>query len=146
MTANEILNRPVSSIMSSVIHRVSKDNVLRDAEHLFHRYKIKHLPVVSGDEVVGMLSLTDLQRMSFATIWGEEENSVDETIVESLTVGQVMKHRPKTIAFNESIENAADILSQAEFHALPVVDDGKLVGIITTTDIIKFLLKHFKEM
>jgi CBS domain-containing membrane protein len=60
-----------------------------------------------------------------------------------LSINQVMKHSPVTVNSEDTIQDAAQIFSEKEFHALPVVDDGELVGIVTTTDIMKFFLSLY---
>jgi CBS domain-containing protein len=59
------------------------------------------------------------------------------------TIDQVMTKNLTTVSPNTSIKEVAEILSTKEFHALPVVEDKLLVGIVTTTDIIKYLLKQY---
>jgi CBS domain-containing protein len=63
-----------------------------------------------------------------------------------LTIGQVMSHKPRVVKSNDTIKTVAEILSNEEFHALPVVDEkdeSVLVGIVTTTDVIKYLLEQY---
>ena len=64
----------------------------------------------------------------------------DEAIFDMLSIDQVMKHDPVTITSETRVEEVAEILAGEEFHALPVVDNGDLKGIVTTTDVIRFLL------
>ena len=58
-------------------------------------------------------------------------------------IDQVMKRNLVTVSSSKSIKEVAEILATNEFHALPVVDNNKLSGIVTTTDLIKYLLKQF---
>ena len=63
-----------------------------------------------------------------------------------LTISQVMSHKPRVVKASDSIKEIAEILSKEEFHALPVVDDqddAKLVGIVTTTDVIQYMLEQY---
>lgn len=59
------------------------------------------------------------------------------------TVPQVMAKTPEVISSEATVKEVAEILSKREFHALPVVDNGDLVGIVTTTDLIKYLLAQY---
>lgn len=61
------------------------------------------------------------------------------------TVEQVMAKKLTTVSPDTTIREVAEILSKKEFHALPVVHGQLLVGIVTTTDIIKYLLSQYKE-
>ena len=134
---------PVSHIMTRDLFTLNHTNSLEDAEKLFHEHKVRHLPVVTGDKLIGMLSLTDLQRISFVDNFGDGEDMVDTAVFKLLSIEQVMASNPVYISSETSIKEVAEILSKQEFHALPVVDDAKLVGIVTTTDLIKFLIDQY---
>ena len=128
--------------MTRDIHTLSLDDNLYDARTKFDKYKVRHLPVVEGNKLLGILSLTDILRMSFGDKFGSSQYETDEAIFEMLTIDQVMKHNPKTVTSENTIADAAEILAHEEFHALPVVDGEILVGIVTTTDVIRFLLEN----
>ena len=89
-----------------------------------------------------MLSYTDLLRISFADAVDETEDYVDAVVYNMFTIEQVMTKNVVSIPSSASIKEAGELLASREFHALPVVDDGILVGIITTTDLIKYLIKQ----
>ena len=131
---------PVSEIMTSELVTLTTTDDLVTAEELFKKYKIRHIPVVTGESVVGMLSYTDLLRISFADAVDETEESVDTMVYNMFTISQVMARDVISVSSNTTIKEVAQFLSKKEFHALPVVDDGRLVGIVTTTDLINYLL------
>ncbi|MBC2844501.1 CBS domain-containing protein [Winogradskyella flava] len=133
---------PVSTIMSKNLIALNRTDDLERAELLFKRYGIRHIPVVTGDTIIGMLSYTDLLRISFADAVDEDESEVDTLVYNMFTIDQVMVKNVTTVSSNTSIKEVAQILATKEFHALPVVDDGILVGIVTTTDLINYLLKQ----
>jgi len=133
------VTQPISSIMTTDVLKVTTDHSLNEVQHLLTTNKFRHVPVVKDDALIGILSLTDLQRLSFEASF-EDDHDVDLSINNMLTVEQVMKHHPTTVSSDDQILKAAEILTTAEFHALPVVDNGHLVGIVTTTDIIKYLI------
>lgn len=131
---------PISGIMSVKIITLKRDDDLETAEHLFKKHKIRHIPVVDGDAIIGMLSYTDLLRISFADAVDEDEENIESLVYNMFTIEQVMAKNVVTVASDTSIKEVAEILAKKEFHALPVVDKGRLVGIVTTTDLIKYLL------
>lgn len=131
---------PVSSIMTKNVITLKYTDTLETAEHLFKSNKIRHIPVVKGDKIKGILSYTDLLRISFADAINEEDNSVDTVVYNMFTIEQVMAKKVVSVSSTVSIKEVAEILADKEFHALPIVDDGALVGIVTTTDLIKYLL------
>lgn len=127
---------------TSIIALQTKDT-LETAEALFKQYNIRHIPVVNGTQVIGMLSYSDLLRISFADAVGEDELNVDTVVYNMFTIAQVMTKKVVTVNSNTTVKEVAKILSKREFHALPVVDNAALVGMVTTTDLINFLLDQF---
>ncbi|WP_027137164.1 CBS domain-containing protein [Gaetbulibacter saemankumensis] len=138
-----IRKAPISMIMTTPVITLKKDDSLEKAERLFKKHHIRHIPVVSGNTVVGMLSYTDLLRLSFADILDEEQRDTDVMIYNMFTIKQVMKRDIVTVSTSNSIKEVAEIFATREFHALPVVENNKLEGIVTTTDLIKYLLQQF---
>lgn len=130
-------------IMTAPVITLKKHDSLEKAERLFKKHHIRHIPVVSDDVVVGMLSYTDLLRLSFADITDSVDSDADAMVYNMFSINQVMKRNIITVSSSNSIKEVAEILASKEFHALPVVDNNKLVGIVTTTDLIKYLLKQF---
>ena len=135
---------PVSHIMTKNVVTVTTNDELTTAEALFKKHNIRHIPVISGKNVMGMLSYTDLMRISFADAIDEDENEVDTMVYNMFTIGQVMAKNVATIPINATIKEVAQFLADKEYHALPVVDKDKLVGIVTTTDLIQYLLEQYE--
>lgn len=132
---------PVSKIMTKNLVTLNPSDELVTAERLFKKHHIRHIPVVEGNKIKGMLSYTDLLRISFADAIDEHEEFVDTIVYNMFTIPQVMVHDVVSVTSDTTIKKVAEILSKREFHALPVVDDGKLKGIVTTTDLIRYFLK-----
>lgn len=132
----------VSTIMTKNIIALTRSDDLQRAEMLFNRHQIKHIPVVSGETVIGMLSFTDLLKISYADV-SEDEHNIDAVVYNVFTIEQVMVKNVVTISSDTTIKEAAEILAKREFHALPVVEEGTLVGIITTTDLLNYFIKQF---
>lgn len=138
-----IRKAPISTIMTENVVTLKKDDSLETAEYLFKHHHIRHIPVVTGNVIIGMLSYTDLLRISFADAVGVDEDHIESIVYNMFTIEQVMKKNLVSVSPSSSIKQVAKILSEKEFHALPVVHRNKLVGIVTTTDLIKYLLKQF---
>lgn len=136
---------PVSQIMTKNLVKLNLNDNLTKAESLFKKHKIRHIPVVNGDKIVGMLSYTDLLRISFADATDDSGTSVETTVYDMFTLEQVMTNQVKTLQADDYVKDAAEIFTTAEFHALPVIKKDKLVGIVTTTDIIKYLLSQYSK-
>ncbi|MGD8531327.1 MAG: CBS domain-containing protein, partial [Syntrophobacterales bacterium] len=87
---------------------------------------IRHLPVVDGEEhLVGWVSDTDLRGVFMASM------------IEELTVGDVMIADPITVSSTDVLEQAALLITKHKIGGMPVLEDGKLVGIITVVDILE---------
>lgn len=134
---------PVSAIMTQNIVKLNLTDDLTKAESLFKKYKIRHIPVVNGNRILGMLSYTDLLRISFVDSVDSADDVVDTTVYNLFTVEQVMAKKLITVTPETTIKEAAEILAAKEFHALPVCQGDLLVGIVTTTDLIKYLIDQY---
>ena len=133
----------ISTIMSKDVITLNHTDNLETAELLFKKNNIRHIPVVNGKEISGMLSYTDLLRISFADAVDEDEQEVDTVVYNMFTIEQVMAKNLISVNSDVTIKEVAEILAKKEFHALPVVEDNKLVGIVTTTDLINYLISQF---
>lgn len=132
---------PISEIMTKKVITLSTKDNLETAELLFKKNRIRHIPVVKNSKIIGMLSYTDLLRISFAdAVYDDEE--IDTVVYNMFSIEQVMVKNITCVASNATVKEVAKILTNKEFHALPVVDNDKLVGIVTTTDLIKYLLEQ----
>jgi len=132
----------ISSIMTNVVHTVEQSASLPEVINLMRKYKIRHVPVVNQGKVVGMISRTDVNRLTFGVLFEDQEDA-DDTVITSLTVSQVMTSKLKYISPDDTIREVAKMFSKEEFHALPVLDRGELKGIVTTTDVISYMLKQY---
>lgn len=135
-------NVPVSTIMTKNVVKLNLSDELTKAEALFKKHNIRHIPVVTGTKIIGMLSYSDLLRISFADAVYEDEE-IDSVVYDMFDISQVMTKNIVTVTEETTIRETAEILASREFHALPVVKDGDLVGIVTTTDLIKYLLEQY---
>lgn len=134
---------PVSTIMTKDIITLDSTDKLDTAERIFKKHNIRHIPVIEGEKIIGMLSLTDLLRISFVDSAFSDESEVETIVYNMFTIPQVMAKNLKSVSQNTTIKEVAEILAEKEFHALPVVENDKLVGIVTTTDLIIYLLDQY---
>lgn len=134
---------PVSSIMTKNLVKLNLGDSLSKAESLFKRNKIRHLPVVNAGRIVGILSYTDLLRISFADATDNEGEEIETTVYDMFSIEQVMTSKVVSVSSDTSIKEVAEILVSKEFHAIPVTENEQLVGIVTTTDVIKYLIAQY---
>lgn len=136
---------PVSTIMTRHAYTVQLSDSLYQVRDLIHKHEIRHVPVMDREKLVGIVSKTDLNRLSFSGLFAGE-GEADEAVFEMLTIGQVMSQNLRVVKATDTIRAVAEILSREEFHSLPVVDENdksKLVGIVTTTDVIRYMLEQY---
>ena len=133
---------PVSKIMTRNVIKLNVHDSLTKAEQLFKKHRIRHIPVVSGSKVVGIISYTDLLKVAVAD-YTDDDLSVVTTMYNMFSLEQVMTKDVVTVLSYTSIKEVAEIFVSNDFRALPVLYEGQLVGIVTTTDIIKYLLKYY---
>jgi len=136
---------PVSKIMTTNLVLLNINDTLEKAEMLFKKHTIRHIPVVNNHKIEGMLSYTDLLRISFADAVFEEEEAVETLVYNMFSLQQVMVTNITAVKSTDSIYDVAQILAKESFHALPVEEAGKLVGIVTTTDLIQYLLVNYER-
>ncbi|MDX1830372.1 MAG: CBS domain-containing protein [Lutibacter sp.] len=135
---------PVSKIMTTDLITLSLYDDLYKAEKLFKKHHIRHIPVVDNHHIVGMLNLSDLKKISFLDAFDSNEIRVDNVVYKMLNVEHIMVKNPIPVQVNATIKSVVEILAENDFHALPVVDKNELVGIVTTTDLLKYLLKQYE--
>jgi CBS domain-containing protein len=132
---------PISKIMTEDIITVNKTQSIKEVSDIIKDKNIRHVPVVSGEKIIGMLSKVDLQKISFVnTVDGDD---LTTALYDGLNIEQVMTKDVKVAQKSDTIYEVASILSKNEFHSLPVVEQDKLVGIVTTTDLIKYLVDQY---
>lgn len=132
---------PITHIMTSQLFTVEKTESLAEVERIMKRKHIRHVPIVEDQKIIGIVSLTDLQRLSYTSSFADEENESDEdvAIFNILSLEQVMIRNPFCIQKTATVGDACDVLIRMDFHALPVVDGSELIGIVTTTDLLRYL-------
>ena len=118
---------------------ITPQTTLPEAHHLMDEHKIRRLPVVSKGNLVGIVTLGDIQKAqaSNATTLSVYELNY---MLDQLTAQKFMTYEPITVASDSTIGEAAGLVVKYKIGALPVIEDGELVGIITETDFCRLLM------
>ncbi|MCA9715255.1 MAG: CBS domain-containing protein [Myxococcales bacterium] len=136
-------NVPISSIMSTDIFSVHTGQAPSEVRRLLAERPLHHVPVVSGRTLVGLISATDMLKLSFQA-YGTDARTVDAVLDNQFTIQQIMTTELVTLHRSRTIRDAAELLKDGSFHSLPIVDDDDaLVGIVTSTDIIRYHLEQY---
>lgn len=133
---------PVAHIMTKNVIAVQEQDSLDDVVAVFRKNHIRHLPVMKGNKVSGIISSTDINRLTFGALFDGQEGA-DEAVLQMLSVPQVMTSHPTTVPSDMTIKEIAEMFAASDFHAVPVVDEGELKGIVTTTDVIRYMLEQY---
>jgi acetoin utilization protein AcuB len=116
----------ISRLMTNSPVTVSPRDTLQAAMSLMERGKFRRLPVVEGEQLVGILTDRDIR--AHQGYW------------QSTRVTAAMTADPMTVTSNQTVEDAARLMIAHKIGGLPVVEDGRLLGVVTTTDVLRAFL------
>ena len=133
---------PVSEIMTKNLVTLSPEASIADAAKLFNNNRIHHIPICEGNKMVGIVSKSDFLFFRRGFLDTKQDEKIEEIRMNNYQVSYIMTKGIAKLAPASRINVALELFKENIFHAIPIVDeDEKLVGIITTYDIIKHLAK-----
>ncbi len=118
---------------------ITKDERMTTAKKILKEKNIRHLPVVDGKKLVGLVSNMDIRKAEASPATSLEIREL-HYLLDKITVGEIMTRNVITISPDISVEEAATLLHDNKIGCLPVVEDGNLVGIITENDVMEILI------
>ena len=123
--------------MSRKVVSISADDNLRIVGEIMQLGRVRHLPVVRRGRLVGVVSQRDLLHASLSNVMGlaSEEQTL---FLEGVNISQVMSSPPVSIGPEASVQEAARVMAERKIGCLPVIEDGKLAGIVTETDLLRY--------
>ncbi len=138
---------PVSRIMTTDLVVIKASDSLKAASDAFRKNNIHHLPVVDGGgQLIGILSISDLLRVGSAwTAFQQKKgDNVDtfDPFSGKITIGEVMTREVVKLSPEDPLSVAVGIFRENLFHSLPIVEDGVLVGLVTTFDLLKYAFEE----
>jgi acetoin utilization protein AcuB len=129
----------VRDYMISPVTGVPDTTSLLEAVLLMRRSGFRHLPVVDGEGLVGIITDRDLNRLAPSMLGKPSPREYNE-LFENTPLSKVMIRNPITVTPETRMLDAVGILHHKKLGCLPVVENGRLVGIITVTDMLGLLL------
>jgi acetoin utilization protein AcuB len=129
----------VQDVMQTKLFTVTPETTLAEALRLTGQRGIRHLPVLDGDQLVGILSDRDLKRATASSAARLEAH--EATLSRRLRVDDAMTRTVITIGPTHAIETAACLMIQERIGALPVTDGDRLVGLVTETDVLRLFVR-----
>ncbi len=133
----------VSELMSRDVATIGVSDSCQEAVARMARRKIRHLPVVERDgTLIGVVTDRDLRHRLFEPRVMKEIGSVSvETVLKAVPVKDVMSSPAVTVGPQDDLESAARAMLDDKVGSLPVVENGRVVGIITETDVLRQIVR-----
>ena len=128
----------VADAMTKDLVTLGPEDSLMKAVEVMRKSGIRRLPVVMADTLVGLLAEGDLKRAQPSALSDSEEEFV--RVMEGTQIARIMIQNPMTTTEDVPLLDAAQTLHTTKFGALPVLRDGKLVGIVTDSDLVGCLV------
>lgn len=127
------MSKPIPNVqryMTTTPRTIEPSMTLRQASTIMHEGKFRHLPVLAGDQLVGLVSLSDLRLVEGLTQVNPAQVKVED----------VMIRKPYTCEPDASVDAVADEMIGRKWGSAVVVQNGKVVGIFTSTDAMRALV------
>ena len=126
----------VSRYMTQKLVIATEDMSVKQAFLLMQTYRVRHIPVVDGEALVGIISDRDLRRPKWSE--GLDDWTTFYQIDDHHQVGQVMTRNPETVRTSDHVLEAVRIFRDRRYGALPVLNKhGDLVGILSAQDLLE---------
>ncbi len=138
----EMMNRPVLEIMTKKLITVLPTDSLQKVKDIFESHNIHHIPVVRFTDIVGIISKTDFYKAIHDSRFENPKKaaSQNEALYNNFKAEDLMTKSVVKINPDDKIGTAVEIFLENYFHALPIVtEDGELVGIVSSYDVLKFV-------
>lgn len=124
------MNESVSNIMIRELTMLGSEEKVGRAAEIFKTKRIHHLPIVDNGVLVGLVTTHDLWKRHI------QPDDFEKIVIKDIMTKDLIKLSP-----DDKIGTAAELFLDNRFHALPIVDEGKIVGLITTFDVLRYMFK-----
>jgi CBS domain-containing protein len=129
---------PVRDIMQEKIVTISAGESLSTVEDIMRLGRVRHMPVVSSGRLVGVVSERDLLRSSLSSL-SSHRSAERKAFLYAIEIGRVMSQPPIVISPDATIRRAAQVMAENKIGCLPVVKSEELIGIVTETDVLRWV-------
>ena len=128
----------VRDIMGTQLVTISASDRLSTVEDIMTLGHVRHMPVVQAGQLVGVVSERDLLRASLSVL-SEHRDDERRAFMHMVEIEQVMSTPPIVVEPDAMIEEAALVMAEKKIGCLPVVDGDRLLGLVTETDILRWV-------
>ncbi len=130
----------VKELMTKDLKSVSPTERLIHARRVMLEAHVGRLPVIEDETLVGMITSKDLMR-AFIDFRKNVPEKYQKSQIKEVSVEDIMSSNPIFTSKDETISEVSKIMMETGYNGLPVVENGKVVGIITQTDILRLIEK-----
>ena len=134
----DVRSEPISTVMTTDLVSIDLDQPLSEAYHALRGAPFEHIPVLDVDRPVGMLSSTDILRLVY-DVEGASDKMLTSMLDHQFNIEDAMSSELVTLTTDATVHDAAEVLAEGKTHSILVLADGKLTGIVTTTDLVRYL-------
>ena len=134
-----MLSQSIRTVMTTDVVSIDRDQPLSDVYHALQGAGFHHMPVLEGDRPVGMISGTDVLKLVY-DVDGVSDRMLTNMLDHQFNIDDAMSADLVTLPDTATVHDAAEVLAGGKLHSVVVVDaTGGMVGIVTTTDLVRFL-------
>jgi acetoin utilization protein AcuB len=125
----------IHKIMQTDVVTIQADETVGDAVQVCMEEHIRHLPVLEGDELIGIITSNDIRHATPSPV--DEGGEAAHRAFLALPVRRVMKRAPITASPNHRLRDVVALMADNKIGAVPIVSAGKLVGIVSEVDVLR---------
>ncbi len=138
-------NDSIKKILTTDLISVHEHQKLSEVTQIFRENSIHHLPVLKGNKPVGILSTQDIFKLIF-NVDSTDQRMLDVLLDNTYKLSEVMTTELVILDDSATIKSVASLLRDSSLHSVLVVDHkGDLCGIVTTTDLMKYLHDNIQD-
>ena len=120
---------------------LGRNETLDLADDIMTMGRIRHLPILDDGELVGIISQRDMFRSAAVTALGFLEDT-QKALIKTIRIKEIMTEKVVTISPDATVKDAARVMLDKKIGCLPVLEGRKLIGIITETDILRYVMER----
>lgn len=138
-------NDPISKVMSTDLVTATVNDSFSDIKALMQDSCVRHLPIVEGKHILGIISQTDILRYSVSQAFVQDDSDANDKVLDPhVSINELMTKSVITLKDYDTVKHAVEIFNSQSFHAIPVVDkEDQLVGMISTDDIMMYFMRQY---
>ena len=140
---SELKSKPIQVVMQSNVITLSQYDTVTMAVETFKEHRFHHIPVLDDDkQIVGILSQTDINKISWgkSLFQNQRNEELNKSLYETLLIADIMTRNVHFLYPDQTVESAIKIFESGQFHAIPIIEDGAVVGIVCPQDIMNMIL------